>query len=338
MTLGDGRFDGGLDGGTAPRRDGEPTPVAAGQRVRVSVPATVGNVGPGFDSIGLALDLRDELTVDTDAGPALSVEVAGEGAGQVPRDESHLVVRTIRRTLERAGYRAPALHLDAVNVIPHGRGLGSSAAAIVSGVLAANALLPAAARSDEEDLFQWCSRLEGHPDNVAPALFGSLVVSWEHDDGTFGHAVVPVAPAVSPVMAIPTTELSTEVSRGLLPPSVSHAQAAANTGRAALLVHAMTSAPGFLLPATRDYLHQDVRAEAMPASADLLRTLRAQGYATVVSGAGPSVLTLAVDPAQRDAVVHAVREHTSRTGDADRWTVRTPAVGREGARIEEHRD
>ncbi|OMH37135.1 homoserine kinase [Tersicoccus sp. Bi-70] len=314
------------------------TPVAAGQRVRVSVPATVGNVGPGFDCIGLALDLRDELTVDTTPGPALTVDVVGEGAGQVPTDERHLVVRTIRRTLERAGYAAPALHLSAVNVIPHGRGLGSSAAAIVSGVLAANALLPADARADEEAMFQWCSHLEGHPDNVAPAIFGSLVLSWERDDDTVGHAVVPVHPAVSPVMAIPTTELSTEVSRGLLPPSVAHTQAAANSGRAALLVHAIGSAPELLPPATRDYLHQDVRAAAMPASADLLRALRALGFATVISGAGPSVLTLAVDPAQRDAVVRAVQEHRSRTGDGDRWTVITPGVGREGARIEEHRD
>ncbi|WP_416385040.1 homoserine kinase [Tersicoccus mangrovi] len=324
--------------GAVPDEQERLTPVAAGQRVRVSVPATVGNVGPGFDCIGLALDVRDELTVDTTPGAALTVDVVGEGAGQVPTDERHLVVRTIRRTLERAGYEAPALHLSAVNVIPHGRGLGSSAAAIVSGVLAANALLPADARADEEEIFQWCSRLEGHPDNVAPALFGSLVLSWERDDETFGHAVVPVDPAVSPVMAIPTTELSTEVSRALLPPSVAHAQAAANSGRAALLVHAISTAPVLLLPATRDYLHQDVRAEAMPASAELLRILRALGFATVISGAGPSVLTLAVDAGQHDAVVRAIEEHLARVGDLDRWTVITPAVGREGARIEEHRD
>ncbi|OMH24096.1 homoserine kinase [Tersicoccus phoenicis] len=315
-------------------------PVATGQRVRVSVPATVGNVGPGFDCIGLALDLRDELTVittDPGAGPALTVRVAGEAGQDVPRDETHLVVRTIRRTLERAGYRAPGLHLDAVNVIPHGRGLGSSAAAIVSGVLAANALLPPDARADGEETFQWCSRLEGHPDNVAPALFGSLVVTWARDDGTFGHAVVPVAPSISPVMAVPAMELSTEVSRGLLPSSVPHAHAAANAGRAALLVHAIGSAPELLAPATRDYLHQDARAGAMPASAELLRTLREQGFAAVISGAGPSVLTLAVDPVQRDAVVRAIGRHRDETADGARWTVRTPAVGREGARMEEHR-
>jgi len=169
----------------------ERTVVKAGQRVSVQVPATSANLGPGFDSLGLALGLYDTVTLETTDDGVFRAHVVGEGSSVLPTDESHLIIRTVRETLESAGFSAPGLRLRAENVIPHGRGLGSSAAAIVSAVLAANALLPAEARLSAAQVLQRCSELEGHPDNVAPALAGRLAISWE-EDGAFCSTAVDI--------------------------------------------------------------------------------------------------------------------------------------------------
>ncbi|MDN3904073.1 homoserine kinase [Arthrobacter sp. YD2] len=309
------------------------TVLAPGREVAVTVPATSANLGPGFDSLGLALSLYDTVRVRTTDEPGITVQVAGEGADQVPLDSSHLVVRTILSTLADAGYTVRGLHLSAENVIPHGRGLGSSAAAIVSGVLAANALLPDADRLDAAQVLHACSALEGHPDNVAPALAGDLAISWE-TDGVFRSARAAVHPDVVPVVAIPATELSTERARGLLPATVPHRTAAANSGRAALLVHALTMDPALLPEGTQDFLHQDFRAPAMPASAALIQALRSAGFAAAVSGAGPTVLCLANGASAAAAAEELMARQLQAAGE--NWRVLRLGVERDGARVEVH--
>lgn len=257
--------------------------------VRVTVPATSANLGPGFDSLGLALSLRDELSAEvTDAG--LQIEVTGEGADDVPRDESHLVVRAMRAAFAAMAAEPPGLRLTCRNVIPHSRGLGSSSAAIVAGVSLARGLVAGGQLLlDDAALLRLAADLEGHPDNVAPALLGGFVISGR-EAGEWYAVKAGVDPRVAAVAFVPATPVETQVARGLLPDVVPHADAAANAGRTALLVAALAGRPEHLLAATRDYLHQDFREPAMPESLALVRALRADGIAAVVSGAGPTVL------------------------------------------------
>ena len=227
--------------------------------VTVTVPATSANLGPGFDSLGLALELRDELSA-TVTREGLHVEVSGEAADVVPRGEDHLVVRAMRAAFAELGVSPPGLELVCTNAIPHARGLGSSAAAIVAGVHLARALVEGGrSRLGDHAAFQLAASIEGHPDNVAAASFGGLTIAWTEDGMSFA-APSQVAPGVRTVAFVPPTALSTEVARGLLPASVAHADAAASAGRAALLVAAMaTGWTAKLLPATRDWLHQEYR-------------------------------------------------------------------------------
>lgn len=259
-------------------------------RVTVRVPATSANLGPAFDSAGLALGLYDEVVVDP-APDGVVVEVAGEGAGDVPLDESHLVVASLLATVQRLGGRLDGLRLRARNAIPHGRGLGSSAAAVVAGVLAGRALVPEASLT-EADLLDLAAGLEGHPDNVASCLLGGLTLAWADPAGHFRAVRLEAHTELRPVVFVPPDRLATETARSLLPAAVAHAAATANAGRAALLVHALTAAPDLLLEGTADQLHQDYREPAMPASLVLVGRLRAAGVPAVVSGAGPSVLAL----------------------------------------------
>jgi homoserine kinase len=267
--------------------------------VRVEVPATSANLGPGFDSLGLALELRDSLEGEV-LPDGLVVEVDGAGADTVPRDESHLVVRAMRAAFGALGQQPPGLRLRCDNVIPHARGLGSSSAAIVGGLALARALVTdGPARLDDDALFRLAAGLEGHPDNVAPATYGGFTISGSETDAWFSVSA-PVDARIVAVAFVPAEPVSTEVARGLLPATVPHADAAADAGRTALLVAALAGAPEHLLAGTRDYLHQSYRRPAMPATLDLVDRLRAEGLAAVVSGAGPTVLVLAdagaVDP------------------------------------------
>ncbi len=263
--------------------------------VRVSVPATSANLGPGFDALGLALSLRDELTAAV-LPDGLRVEVSGAGADDVPRDESHLVVRAMRAGFAAMGVEPPGLELTCRNVIPQGRGLGSSSAAIVAGLTLARALVTEGeAILDDAAVFRLAAELEGHPDNVAPALYGGFVISGR-EEGRFYAALALVDPGLSVVVFVPPDPVETKVARGLLPATVPHADAAANSGRAALLVAALADQPGLLPTATRDYLHQDYREPAMPESLALVRRLRGDGHAAIVSGAGPTVLAFADGP------------------------------------------
>ncbi len=310
--------------------------VAAGQRLTVKVPGTSANLGPGYDSLGLALSIYDTLTVETLSTGELEFELSGEGAETLPRDASHLVVRAIDLALDRLGYQRSGLKISADNVNPHGRGLGSSASAVVAAVTAANALVPEESRQDRDWILQLTSELEGHPDNVAPAIFGGLALSWQ-DSEQYSSTRADVVPSVVPVVAVPDFELSTETARGLLPASVGHHAAAMNSGRAALLIHALTAQPAFLLPATEDYLHQSYRAQAMRPSADLIAALRSAGHAAVVSGAGPTVMVLANGESEAATVADFIGSYTAANTPDIGWRVMTLAVDVQGARVEVHR-
>jgi homoserine kinase len=298
-------------------------PTFRAEPVRVRVPATSANLGPGFDAFGLALSLYDEVEAQVTAG-GLSIEVTGEGVESVPRDEEHLILRAMRAAFTALGGQPPGIALRCLNRIPHGRGLGSSAAAICAGVVAARALvLQGHELLDDQDVLALATRLEGHPDNVAACLRGGFTVAWTEPEGP---GVVRLRPAqdIVPVAFIPAMPLSTSHARGLLPPTVPHADAAANAGRAALLVVAVTHRPDLLFSATEDRLHQTYRSPAMPESADLVAALRAEGVPAVISGAGPTVLALA-DRATADKISGTV-------SDA-RWTVRQVCVDDNGASL-----
>lgn len=265
--------------------------------VTVAVPATSANLGPGYDCFGLALDLYDDLTGEVVAG-GLALEIDGEGADTLPRDESHLVVRSMLAAFATAGVEVPGLRLRFVNRIPQARGMGSSSAAIVGGLALARALLADPSALTDPDLLRLATAIEGHPDNVAPALFGGFVISGHNDEDVWADQA-RFHRSLRAVVFVPPGGVSTEAARGLLPAQVPHADAAANTGRAALFVTAVADAPERLFRATEDFLHQSFRAPAMPASYELVRSLRADGHAAVISGAGPTVLVLTTGNADK---------------------------------------
>jgi homoserine kinase len=254
--------------------------------VVVQPPATSANLGPGFDCLGLALDLRDTL-VFTPAERTV-VEVRGEGAGEVPTGADHLVVAAFRRAFAACGVPAPQIRLECENVIPHGRGLGSSSAAIVAGIAAARSM---GADLDDAAALVLATQMEGHPDNVAPALLGGLTVSWMQDG--LGRAVRLDPLPVPITVLVPSERLATETARSLLPATVPYGDAVHALSRSALLVAALTQDPGLLLAATEDRLHQDYRRGAYPQSWDLVQDLRATGVPAAISGAGPSVIAFA---------------------------------------------
>jgi homoserine kinase len=309
--------------------------------VRVRVPATSANLGPGFDSLGLALSLYDEIEAEATAG-GLYIEVTGEGAEVADRRENHLIVQVMRRAFDLMAKTAgaavpqPGLRLRCVNRIPHSRGLGSSSAAIVAGLTAARALHPHGQVLDDLALLALATEIEGHPDNVAPCLAGGLTIAWT---GAGGPRLVRLDVAADVVVFVPDQRLATERARGLLPDVVPHRDAAANAARAALLIAALTrSAAAFgaarpdpevtdsmaLLAATEDRLHQQYRAPAMPESAALLERLRAAGIPAVVSGAGPAVLAF--------TTVSQVDSTGSEVGNG--WHKRPLNVDPHGARVQ----
>lgn len=298
-----------------------PSRVAASVRV----PATSANLGPGFDCLGLALDLYDDVAAEVVAS-GLQIATTGEGAGQLPRDETHLVVRAMRATFDVLGAQPPGLALRGTNRIPHGRGLGSSAAAICAGVLLARALSDDGPRRlDDAAVLALAARIEGHPDNVAPCLFGGLTVAWTDEAGAAATAVrLETVPSLRPVLLVAPFVSSTAQARALLPDVVPFADAAFTAGRCAALVAALTAHPAVLFAATRDRLHQDRRAPAMPATAQLVARLRAEGLPAVVSGAGPTVLVLATSAAEVDRAVAV---------SPPQWRPVPAGVDRGGARV-----
>jgi len=307
--------------------------VRFGVPVTARTPASSANLGPGFDSLGLALALYDEVTVVAGAPgsrPDVEVSVSGEGAGLVPLGADHLVVRSLLVGLAHAGVPRPALQLQCRNAIPHGRGLGSSAAAIAVGLVLAQGLLQDPSLLDDQAVYDLAATAEGHPDNASAALFGGFTISWFDEDATgrtesgvrrAGAVRLAVDPRVRPVVCVPDVELATSRARAMLPATVPHGDAAFNAGRSALLVQALTARPDLLLVATQDRLHQAQRAPAMPASAALLAEMRRRGLAAVISGAGPSVLVLGDGGDPATVVAEALAD-----GALGAWRVHSLAV------------
>jgi len=273
--------------------------------VTVRVPATSANLGPGFDALGVALTLYDEVTATIVDG-STTVEIAGEGAGELPRDESHLIVRVLRTAFESFGMTPPEVTLRCVNRIPQARGLGSSSAAIVAGVTLAQAL---AGIADREQALELAGAIEGHPDNVAPCVLGGFTIAWLDEKHQARAVAMTPVESVQPVVFVPDVQGLTAVARAALPASVPHADAAFNAGRSALLVYALTTDPSRLYAATEDRLHQAYRAGGMPGTADVVGRLREAGVAAVVSGAGPTVLALSEVPSGFDPGLGWIRHN-----------------------------
>jgi homoserine kinase len=301
-----------------------------GVGVEVRVPASSANLGPGFDSIGCALGVWDTCRATVTEQPGLVVTVVGEGEGAVPLDATHLVHRAMQVAWAELGVEPPGgLTLDCTNAVPHGRGMGSSATAIVTGIVAAQGLhdLSRGLPGDDVDLAfanSLASRLEGHPDNASASVHGGATLSWTDDDGASTTTVhLPVHPDIEPVVFAPDAQLSTAKARSVLPQQVRLADAAANSARAALLTHALGTAPEHLLAATREWLHQEARRTSYAESMALVDALRAAGHAAVISCAGPSVLVLA----RRDRVAEVCA-----FGGAG-WRVLTPGIPPHGARV-----
>ncbi|MCX4470291.1 homoserine kinase [Micromonospora sp. NBC_01655] len=311
-----------------------PTTFVSGP-VKVRVPATSANLGPGFDALGLALGLYDDVAAEV-VPDGVRVAVTGQGAGELPDDDAHLVARAMRATFDALGGQPSGFAVECVNRIPQARGLGSSSAAIVAGVQLARALVvDGNTRLDDAGALRLAAEIEGHPDNVAPCLLGGFTIAWTEPSGARAVSLA-VDGRVRPTVFVPEERGLTAVARAALPGAVPHADAALTAGRAALLVHALTAEPALLLAATVDRLHQDYRAEGMPGTAALVGALRAAGVAAVVSGAGPSVLALS-EPGADFSVgtgwlslglgidVHGARVARGRLGHAERDPV---AAGR----------
>jgi homoserine kinase len=293
-------------------------PAFRGAPLRVRVPATSANLGPGFDALGLALSLHDDVVVRVTDEPGLTVDVAGMGAATVARTGRHLVVKAMRATFKVLGGAPRGLELVAANHIPHGRGLGSSAGAIVAGVVAARALVVGGGeRLDDAAVLRLAASLEGHADNVAACLHGGATIAWYDAPGARALAV-PVHPSVAPVAFVPGASSSTKAARRLLPQQVPLGDAVHNSSRSALLVEALRARPDLLLAATEDRLHQSYRAAAMPRTASLVEALRTAGIPAVVSGAGPTVLALTTTENREQAMAYARRGWSALPLDVDR--------------------
>jgi homoserine kinase len=314
-----------------------PVRLVEGSSVRVRVPASSANIGPGFDAIGLALGIWDECDVTVTAEPGLRLDIEGEGADELPRNELNLVHQSIMRAWQELNVQAPpGLHVRCRNAVPHCRGLGSSATSIVAGILAAQGLADIATPQvdgtfdgafDEVFTNNLAAAIEGHPDNSSASVFGGMTLSWTDDivAGLIHSVPLEVHPDVKPVVFLPAAKLSTASARAVLPAQIPHAVAARNSARAALLIEAVTRRPEVLLAATREWLHQEQRRPAFPASMAFLDELRAKGHAAVISGAGPSVLVLTTPDHLQEACA---------SGDPAVWRVLQPGIPVTGASLQ----
>jgi len=285
-------------------------------KLSVRVPATAANLGPGFDCLALALDLANEFTVDTEGEPGIDVE--GEGVGELPEDGTNLVFRTITYVARELGGSLPTFHLSCRNDIPLQRGLGSSASAVVAGLMLADRMLGAG-------LWPWrllevAVDLDGHPDNVAGAMFGGLVVAYLSGQGWRAEALSP-SEALRPVVLIPEAErIATDEARRVLPRSVSFGDAAFNVSRTALALLALTEKSALLAEALEDRLHQARRLDLAPGARALFQDLRNAGIPVCVAGSGPSLLAFEQDgPSVWDL--------------GPGWRVLRPDIDRHGARF-----
>lgn len=306
----------------------------AGARATVRVPASTANLGSGFDTIGLGLDLWDEYEAEVTGEPGLDVRLDGEGAGHLPRGESLLVARALKTALQVCGVpwlgglerEGLGLRLTCRNTIQLSAGLGSSAAALVGG-LGLGFALNRSGDLSADDLAMvntHAGLLEGHPDNSSASVYGGLTVSWMPSRSTVRTARPQLHRDIEPVVLIPTGDrLPTRTARAALPTRVAHTDAVLQASRSGLLVHALSHAPELLLDATQDWLHQEYRRAAYPTSMAAVDLLRSLGHAAAISGAGPSVLVLAL----RGTADSVVEESSSWGKD---WIILRPGVASTG--------
>jgi homoserine kinase len=243
--------------------------------------------------MGLALQIHDEIIAMISDDPGVLIEVEGEGEGEIPLNENHLVAQAMNLAFNYMNVQPAGFVLKCRNAIPHGRGLGSSAAAIIGGLATARDLVVNGHElMTDSELLNLALSMENHPDNLSASLYGGFTVSWLESEVSAGSVCVDLHSDVIPIVLIPPHALATTKARGVLPELVPMSHAIHNVSRAGLLVHAMSTDPNFLLPATADLLHQNPRAEMYPETTELLKSIRARGIAAVASGAGPAVLLL----------------------------------------------
>lgn len=273
-------------------RHNRPTLTFKASPIRVRVPATSANLGSAFDCGGLAVSLYDELIAQITDDEGINVDIHGEGAEELPRNHRHLVAKSMLAAFDAMGGRPRGFALVCANHIPHSRGLGSSSAAIVGGIVLARALVVGGDQLlPDAEALALASEMEGHPDNVAAALLGGFTIAWT--EGVGKGVTLPAHRDIVPVVCIPHSSLATKKARNMLPETVPHADATFNVSRSALLVAAMTRFPALLMEATDDKLHQQQRREAMPRSVELVAKLREAGFPAAISGAGPTVIAFA---------------------------------------------
>lgn len=280
------------------------------------VPATSANLGPGFDCLGLAVALRNEVAIET--SEEFSIEIEGEGAGELPRERANLIVRSMEHVAASVSAALPDFSMHCLNRIPLERGLGSSSAAVVAGVVLADAILGVGLSDDR--MLELAVRVEGHADNVAPALRGGLTLAYLSRDGWRAEAL-PLATDLRPVLLIPLSErMPTSEARRVLPGEVSREDAIFNVSRTALVVHALSGHEHLLREALEDRLHQSVRLPLVPGAYRVYGTLQEMGIPVCMSGAGPSLLAFESDD-------HIVPEL------GDEWVVLRVAPDLEGAEV-----
>ena len=271
-------------------------PTFKAKPMQVQVPASSANLGPGFDAFGLALSMHDRYVAQVLDDVILDIDVTGEGADEVPRTDKNLLVKALHKGFDYLGGRPKGLAVRALNVNPHGRGLGSSASAIIGGLVLARALvLNGEDHMSDIQLLSLATDMEGHPDNVSAALFGGATISWFESEKhkSSAHCVhLNVDPRIQAIAYIPAKAVATSKARKMLPESIPFIDAVTNSRNASLMSHALTTRPDLLFIATEDFLHQSYRAEAMPESFALVQKLRGAGVAAFISGAGPTVLAL----------------------------------------------
>ncbi|HLS40213.1 MAG TPA: homoserine kinase [Ornithinicoccus sp.] len=311
----------------------------AGAAAAVSAPASAANLGPGFDCVGLALGLRDEYAVEVTTATGLVVDIQGAGSGHLPRDERLLVAKGLRTALQACGIpwldeltaQGLGLRLQVRTGIPLSAGLGSSAASVVGGLGLGFALARGGSLTNDDLTLvnTHAGLLEGHPDNSSAATYGGLTVSWQPSSSTVRTARLRLHDDIDPVVLVPTrARLATRTARAALPPHVPFADAVRQSARAALLTHALTTDPTLLLDATQDWLHQEYRRASYPTSMAAVDLLRSLGHPATVSGAGPSVVVLALR-GTADSVVAEARSW------GREWRILRPGVDTDGLHVRE---
>ncbi|MBA3432256.1 MAG: homoserine kinase [Actinobacteria bacterium] len=265
------------------------------EAMRVRVPATVANLGPGFDAVGAALRMHLEIDIEP-LNNSIQLVVEGEGAERLARDDSNLVIRSMNAFFDHAGRRPPGYALRVNNPIPLQAGLGSSAAAIVGGLIAARMITGRSVTQGK--LVELATEIDGHPDNVLPALLGGLVISYRDGRGELRYLRLVPSDRLVPLLAVPAAGFPTASARKVLPATVPFADAQFNAARASLLVGALSSGAGsdVLEEAMMDRLHEPPRLALMPESAAVQEELRAAGLPVALAGAGPSLLVVVPRP------------------------------------------